>query len=393
MDETGRNPGEPRWEVCYAAVFLVTAVIVEAGPVGAPGRMPVSVALAAMIPWYLFAVRPLTPPMPAALRPLPLPAALRATACLAVLVALAAVVLASSPAGWLLAFALCPMFLRTAPGPGGMALVVVLNVVAFLLAAMREPVLAPAALGAMAFAMGLSFVFSRWMRAVIGQSEERAALITELSQTREQLAAAHHEAGVLAERQRLAGEIHDTLAQGFTSIVTLVQAAAAGLEPDAPAREHLDLALTTARENLAEARALVTTLSPAQLDGSTLGDAITRAAESAGGGGDTTIRSEVTGCRRQLPTTTEVVLLRVAQEALANVRRHAAARQVDVELRYDDDAVRLTVSDDGQGFDPDAVSGGYGLRGMRERIRQAGGTITVRTAPGEGTVVRAEVPA
>jgi signal transduction histidine kinase len=218
-------------------------------------------------------------------------------------------------------------------------------------------------------------------------------LITELSQTREQLAAAHHEAGVLAERHRLAGEIHDTLAQGFTSIVTLIQAATAGLEPGATARDHLDLALKTARDNLAEARALVSALSPAELDGSTLGDAIARVAETAGTGGDATIRSEVSGSKRSLPTTTEVVLLRVAQEALANVRKHAAARQVDVGLSYTDDAVLLTVTDDGRGFDPDAVSGGYGLRGMRERVWQAGGTITVRTAPGEGTVVRAEVPA
>jgi signal transduction histidine kinase len=116
-------------------------------------------------------------------------------------------------------------------------------------------------------------------------------------------------------------------------------------------------------------------------------------AEAVGNGGAAIIRSEISGVKRPLPTTTEVVLLRVAQEALANVRKHAAAGRVDVELRYDDGAVALTVRDDGRGFDPAAVSGGYGLRGMRERIRQAGGTITVATAPGEGTVVRAEVPA
>jgi signal transduction histidine kinase len=393
MEQTGRYPGEPRWEACYAVVYVVTAGIVEAGPVLAPGRLAVTLAFAAMVPWYLVAVRPLTPPIESMQRPQRPAVAVRGAAALAVLVALAVVVVTANPAGWLLAFALCPMFLRTVSGPVGMALVVILNGFACLLAARHEPALAPAAFGATAFALGLSIVFSRWMHAVIAQSEERAELITELSQAREQLAAAHHEAGVLAERHRLAGEIHDTLAQGFTSIATLVQAAAAGLPPDAAARDHLDLALQTARENLAEARALVTTLSPAQLDGSTLGDAIARVAESAGSGGDATIRSEISGSKRPLPTTTEVVLLRVAQEALANVRQHAAARQVDVELRYTGDAVRLTVADDGRGFDVGAVSGGYGLRGMRERVRQAGGTITVRTSPGEGTVVRAEVPA
>ena len=392
MEDTGRNPGEPRWEACFAVVYLVSAAIVEAGPVGGPGRIAVSAALVAMVPWYLFAVRPLTPPIANALEPLRPPVAARGAAILAVLAALAIVVVAGNPAGWLLAFALCPMSLRTVPGFGGMAPVVVFNVLACLLAAREEPALGPAAIGATAFAMGLSLVFSRWMRAVIVQSEERAELITELSQAREQLAAAHHEAGALAERQRLAGEIHDTLAQGFTSIVTLIQAATAGIEPGTAAHDHLDLALETARENLAEARALVTTLSPSQLDGSTLGDAITRVAQTAGAGGDAMVRSEISGFKRPLPTTTEVVLLRIAQEALANVRQHAAAGRVDVELRYSDDAATLTVADDGEGFDPGAVSGGFGLGGMRERVQQAGGTFSVETAPGKGTVVRAEVP-
>jgi signal transduction histidine kinase len=393
MEETGRKPGEPQWEACYAVVYVITAAIVEAGPVAPPGRVAAGVALAAMAVWYLVAVRPLTPPIKRTLRPLRPAATVRGTAVLAVLVALAVVVLAANPAGWLLAFALCPMFLRMLAGWSGMALVVLLNLAACVLAVRAQPSLAAAAVGATLFAMGLALVFGTWMRAVMVQSEERADLITELSQTRERLAAAHHEAGVLAERQRLAGEIHDTLAQGFTSIVTLLQAASAGLEPDVPARDHLDLALETARENLAEARALVTTLSPAQLDGSSLGDAITRVAQTTEAGGVATVRSEISGLKRPLPTTTEVVLLRVAQESLANVRKHAAAREVDVDLCYGDDVVVLTVADDGEGFDPATVSGGFGLGGMRDRVRQAGGTFSVEAAPGQGTVVRAEVPA
>jgi signal transduction histidine kinase len=88
-----------------------------------------------------------------------------------------------------------------------------------------------------------------------------------------------------------------------------------------------------------------------------------------------------------------VVLLRVGQEALANVRKHAAARAVQVLLRYEPGAVSLEVTDDGRGFDPAEVNGGYGLRGMRERLSQAGGRVEVRSAPGTGTRVRAEVPA
>jgi len=87
-----------------------------------------------------------------------------------------------------------------------------------------------------------------------------------------------------------------------------------------------------------------------------------------------------------------VVLLRVCQEALANVRKHAAARQVSVGLCYADSTVQLTVKDDGHGFDPQKANGGYGLSGMRDRVNQVGGTVTVTTKPGAGTEVRAEVP-
>jgi signal transduction histidine kinase len=100
----------------------------------------------------------------------------------------------------------------------------------------------------------------------------------------------------------------------------------------------------------------------------------------------------VTGTARRLPTGTEVVLLRVCQEALANVRKHAAARQVRVRLCYAGASVRLTVTDDGKGFDQDDANGGYGLRGMLDRVRQVGGTVEVTSAPGAGTEVRAEVP-
>jgi len=99
------------------------------------------------------------------------------------------------------------------------------------------------------------------------------------------------------------------------------------------------------------------------------------------------------GPARPLPMATEVMLLRVCQEALANVRKHAAAHSARVLLDYDPDAVRLEVSDDGAGFDPAAVSGGYGLRGMRTRVTEAGGTLTVDSAPGAGTRVSATVPA
>ena len=147
------------------------------------------------------------------------------------------------------------------------------------------------------------------MAQVIEQSLDRAVLIEQLEATRAELAAAHHEAGVQAERHRLAGEIHDTLAQGFTSIVTLLQAGQASLDAASPARRHLDLALLTARENLAEARTLVTALTPATLEAGTLGDTVRRVTSATGAQAGIEAHAEVTGTARRLPTGTEVVLL------------------------------------------------------------------------------------
>ena len=232
--------------------------------------------------------------------------------------------------------------------------------------------------------------YGTWVSRIIEQSAERAEIIDQLEATRAELDAAQHEAGRMAERQRLATDIHDTLAQGFTSILMLIQAAQADLDGSHPrAGRHLDLAARTARENLAEARVLVEDLAPAQLDGGTLPDALRRLSRAPG----VDASFGLSGAPRPLPMATEVVLLRVCQEALANVRKHAGARSAAVRLDYDPDAIRLEVSDDGAGFDPARVNGGYGLRGMRTRVAEAGGTLTVRSAPGAGTHVSAMVPA
>jgi signal transduction histidine kinase len=170
----------------------------------------------------------------------------------------------------------------------------------------------------------------------------------------------------------------------------LIQAAQADLDGSHPlAAGHLDLAAQTARENLAEARALVAGLAPAQLDGGTLPDALRRLSQAPG----VDASFDLSGSPRPLPMAIDVVLLRVCQEALANVRKHACAQSVTVRLGYDQDAVRLEVSDDGAGFDPASVSGGYGLRGMRTRVAEAGGMLTVRSSPGAGTWVSAVVSA
>jgi ABC-2 type transport system ATP-binding protein len=156
---------------------------------------------------------------------------------------------------------------------------------------------------------------------------------------------------------------------------------------------ELELAAQTARENLAEARTLVTGLSSALLQSGTLEDALRRITQRTGAETGIDASFEVEGAGRQLPAATEVVLLRTGQEALANVRKHAAARTVAVRLRYAASMIRLEVTDEGVGFDPAAVNGGYGLAGMRARVDEVGGAVTVRSAPERGTSVTVEVPA
>lgn len=227
--------------------------------------------------------------------------------------------------------------------------------------------------------------------ALYRESRERQRLIDDLVRTRDQLAASQREAGVLAERQRLAREIHDTLAQGLSSIVLLARSADAALPADpAVAGERIREVGQTASANLAEARRFVQALTPPALDDTTLTEALRRLA--AGPGAAFLLDGEP----YPLPVEAEVALLRLTQEALANAVRHARARRIAVTLTYLDDEVTLDVFDDGVGFDPHSAPAGerptFGLHGMRERITALGGSLTVESAPGEGTAVAVSLP-
>jgi signal transduction histidine kinase len=407
----GMTLGEPAWEAFYALVFIASAILVESAALSTSARVLASLALTAMVPWYLcFGRRVIRLDMEAWER-----TALtwRGPAYLTGLTVFFAIAVHANPSAWFLAFAYSPQCFQVTTPRRAMGFVVVLNGVAALVSALAHlaPQSALAQTATALFAIGFSWVFNRWAVRVVEQSHERAALLAQLEAAQAELAAANHEAGVLAERQRLSAEIHDTLAQGFLSIVTLIQAAQAS-RGGTPARVHLDLALATARENLAEARTLVADLAPASLDDGGLSGAVARAADATAWATGIEASCATEGAVRPLPTAAEVVLLRVGQEALANVRRHAAATCVDVRLCYTSATVWLSVTDNGCGFadagaaspgpasqnrpaDPAAVSrpgGGFGLRGLRERLRQVGGTLIVTSAPGAGTVVRAEIP-
>lgn len=374
--------GSMSWDVFYLVVFVAVVAIVA---ISTPGSTVLAIAaMAALVPWYLLVGRPLWTGGGRGHG--------HAAIYVVGLFALFGVGQSQNPEIWFLAFAISPQFFSFLGERLAMWLGVALNFLAAALLVYRYPTGATAAVafGVAAAGGGFSVFYSGWVSRIIRQSAERAEIIDQLEATRAKLADAQHEAGRLAERQRLAADIHDTLAQGFTSILMLIQAAQADLDGAHPrAGRHLDLAAAAARDNLAEARTLVADLAPAQLDGSTLPDALRRLSHAAG----TEARFTLDGTARPLPMATEVVLLRVCQEALANVRKHASAQQVSVRLGYGPDAVRLEIRDDGAGFDPDQVSGGYGLRGMRTRVAEAGGTLTVCSQPGAGTRLTAAVPA
>lgn len=224
----------------------------------------------------------------------------------------------------------------------------------------------------------------------VKQRTELARLVDELRDSRAETASLSRQAGVATERARLAREIHDTLAQGFTSIVTLAQAIEAELETDrAAAARHLALIESTARDNLAESRTMVTRLTPNALDGATLPAAIGRLCSSFAEETGIVVRGRVAEDTSSAGMAGDVVLLRAAQEALSNVRRHSGADTAEVSLDSTVGAVRLTVADNGVGL-PSEHRDGFGLRGMRSRVEQVGGTMTV-TSPG-GVRLEVEVP-
>lgn len=212
------------------------------------------------------------------------------------------------------------------------------------------------------------------------------------------------EAAILRERQRMAHEIHDTLAQGFTSIVMSAEAAQAALrrEDAGMVRDHHTRIESTARESLKSARRLVWALRPEQLEGTSLPEVLrTLTGRWAEENGIEAI-FELTGTLRPLSDEKEATILRSAQEALHNASKHARARRVALTLSYMCDRLTLDVRDDGVGFAPKTVRrdsrdngrhpAGFGLKAMRERAEKAGGSLTIESAPGEGTAIVVDLP-
>lgn len=249
-----------------------------------------------------------------------------------------------------------------------------------------------------------SLALSLGQHRLVREGIERGRLVDSLVRAQEEsealharLAAAHRESGVLAERTRLSRDIHDGLAQTFSSIVLTARTARDGSIADRA--EALAVIEASALAGLDESRRVVGALAPRGLADSGLTAALRRALADLAAQSGIATDLHVEGELAALPTTVEVALLRVAQGALANVRQHARAARVVVTLTDLGDSIRLDIVDDGIGFDPALLSGGidpgrggYGLRAGRARLRELGGGLDIETAPGDGTALTAYLP-
>ena len=223
--------------------------------------------------------------------------------------------------------------------------------------------------------------------------------VTAAKRTEEELFAQTREMAVLDERNRMAREIHDTLAQGFTGIVLQLEAGEQALGGDQEAAAaHIERAKSLARESLQEARRSVWDLVPEILEARSLEDALKEEVQRFAARGIEKAAFTHTGKTKDLPRDVQAALLRICQEALMNARKHARARRVDVRLEVGPDAVSLVVQDDGVGFDPDAAAStdgqqsGYGMTSMGQRARLQGGTLTIQSGGDKGTVIEAKIP-
>lgn len=376
------------WDVYVAVVTVAVAALVVVSETSRPLelRLASSVAVLAFGAWYAVLGRPLLARYEAT----------KVWTFIAGTAVLYAIATLFAPAATFLSFVLLPLVFNLVDFLPGTLAVAGLNLIPPAAHLARTGnvfetvvVLVPIA----ALITVFSTAFAYWVHQIARQSAERADLIEQLNASRAEVARLSRDAGVAAERQRLSGEIHDTIAQGLSSVVMLVQAAEADLDRDTgQARHHLRMAGRSARESLAEARALVAGLSPAQLSGASLAAVLARLAERFREETGIPVDARTAARSDQLPMATEVVLLRAAQEGLANVRKHARATAVTLELAYPPGSAVLTVTDNGVGAET-SDNGGFGLAGMRARAADIGGTLRLEPAPGGGTKLTVLVPA
>ena len=371
-----------RWlHVFFAGTMLLTAVITAFGWSPWASRWPASLAIVVLVVAYAaYGHRGYDSPRAAA-------------AFLPLVIAAALVLPAVVPST---AFVQCIVFPLVWVQSERVRTAVVLSVVVGIASGVGLQIASgPDALVSTLLIEGISVIgacaMGVWISSVAGLSEERRQLVEQLRATQDSLAEAHRHAGVTSERERLARELHDTVAQNLAGIVMLTERARGDLAADRVDRldERLTVLEESARAALEESRTLVAA-GAAGVAGDGLGAALHRLGERFTR--ETGVAVTVDAPDSTLDRDTQVVLLRAGQEALANVRAHADADSVHVALHVAADRVGLRIADDGVGFDPAVPTAGHGLRGLRERLALAGGSCTITSDAGRGTVVEVALP-
>lgn len=307
----------------------------------------------------------------------------------------AALLWTTADAVWL-AFPLFFLFLHFLPRALGLVMVGVATAAAIAAYGIHDG-LTPASVIGPLIGAGVAVGTVLAYEALLRESRERQRLIDDLTATRNSLARHEREAGAHAERERLAREIHDTVAQGLASVQLLLRAAERDVatDPEAASR-RIGQACETAQTNLDEARRLVRALPPPGLERGSLADALREVASGATARGDLAVDVQVSGEEQELPEAIAAALLRIGQSAIANAVEHSRGHRASATLTYMDDEVVLDVVDDGTGFDPSQVrsddNGGYGLSVMRARAHALGGRLSVESRQGAGTAVAATFP-
>lgn len=373
------------WDIAAGALVLAVTVIVFASPARPPAATWTLIAVVcAVAAVYAFGARRFV-----SFRDDPDPSPRASVTLQVLLIALLAVGTSIDPNMLLLQTLVLPLLWMTSRSTAQSIVATLVNAVALALAYAAWGDLTTDALIAGALTAGLSGAFSLalglWITRIAEWGSERERLLTELTAAQAGLESASREAGATAERARLARDVHDTIAQSLTSIVMLAERS----RHDASA-DTLAVIEAAAREALQEARALVVVESATD-PADSLSDALRRLGERFSR--ETGLPVAVTTSAQAVPRDIQVVLLRCAQEGLANVRKHATADSASLTLLIEEDAV-LVVMDDGCGLRGTRLDehAGFGLSGMRDRLALVGGTLDVHDGETNGTTLTVRVP-
>jgi len=390
------GPAASRWWDVGAAATLVVAVVLTA--TSQVGVRPLAVAACVtLVPFWLLAARPVVR------RPEDRVDA-RSVAVVAAAALVAGLAVAGAPQLAVLQAFLMPLLWTVLPSPRSAVPANVVLVVAVALGFVVS--LGPSvdtlvtAVTSEGLSLGFSLALGFWITAIARTGAERGRLLDELRAAQDELAAHHRDAGTVAERERLAREIHDTVAQSLTGLVMLAQQARTALVAGdkATGLARVELVETSARDALTDARTLVAATASSGLDADGVADALRRVGDRFARESGVAVTVDVDP-GTTLPRDHQVVVVRVVQEALANVRKHSGSGTAHVALgpaRPGEGAGGaggsvLTVRDEGVGFDTARPRTGFGLDGLAERLRLAGGRSEVVSGP-DGTTVTAHLP-